>query len=155
MTRDERFIKEAILEAEKALKDGEVPVGAVIVKGNEIIARGRNSRETQRSPLGHAEINAISEASRVLGDWRLDGCELFVTLEPCAMCAGAINASRIRRVVFGAFDPDFGCMGSALDLSRLPNSRVEELLGGILDTECKALMNRFFESSRKGSEEEL
>ena len=154
MTRDEQFMKEAIREAEAAMAEGEVPVGAVIVKDNEIIARGRNNRETLQSPLGHAEINAISDASRHLGDWRLDGCELFVTLEPCAMCAGAINASRIRRVIFGAFDPDYGCMGSALDLSRLPNSRVEELLGGILDTECKALMNRFFEASRKAATEE-
>ena len=149
MTRDERYMLEALAEAKIALCEGEIPVGAVVVKGDEIIARAHNRRENDLRPTAHAELLAIEEAAKAIGDWRLEGCELFVTLEPCAMCSGAVNAARLRRVVFGAFDPEFGCCGSAHDLTLLPNSRVEELLGGVLDKECLEILDSFFKNLRK------
>lgn len=148
MTRDESYMLMAIEQAELALAEGEVPVGAVVVRGDELLAKCRNRRDGDRRPTAHAELLAIEAAAAALGDWRLEGCELFVTLEPCAMCAGAANAARLRRVVFGAFDPEFGCCGSALDLTRLPNSRVEELLGGVLEDQCQRLLRDFFDAKR-------
>lgn len=148
MTRDERYITAALEQAEEAASLGEVPVGAVVVKENDIIARGHNRRETDKNALSHAETEAIRSACELLGDWRLDGCELFVTLEPCAMCAGAILQSRIKRVVFGAFDPAAGCMGSVIDMTLLPIGAPTELLGGVLQRECEDLLKRFFEERR-------
>ncbi len=138
----------AIEEAKKANSIGEIPVGAVIVKDDIVIASGYNRRETDKNALSHAETESIRTACDTLGDWRLTGCELFVTLEPCAMCAGAILASRLRRVVFGAFDPAAGCMGSVMDLTLSPMSPPIELLGGVLQRQCELLLKQFFESKR-------
>ncbi|MBN2201501.1 nucleoside deaminase [bacterium] len=139
----------AIREAEKAFEAGEVPVGAVIVCENRIIGRAHNQTETLRDPTAHAEMIAISAAANTLGSWRLEGCTLYVTLEPCAMCAGAVVLSRIRRVVFGAFDSKAGACGSLRNLvqdARL-NHRVD-LTSGILDAEVSALMKAFFQNLR-------
>lgn len=153
LTRDERYMHEALGEAKRAAAEGEVPVGAVIVLGDEIIARAHNLSEREKSALLHAETGAIAAASKVLGDWRLSGCELFVTLEPCAMCAGAILNSRLRRVVFGAFDAAAGCMGSVTDLSLLPFAPKMELLGGVLEHACADLLKAFFERRRSAKAE--
>lgn len=148
MTRDERYLLAALEEAKRAKDLGEVPVGAVIVKENDVIARGYNRRETDKNALSHAETEAIANACKALGDWRLDGCELFVTLEPCAMCAGAILQSRMARVVFGAFDSAAGCMGSVIDMSLLSIAPPLELLGGVLQRECEDILKHFFEERR-------
>ena len=141
-------MKEAVAEAKKAKTEGEIPVGAVIVKGDEVISRAHNTRERKKNALGHAEIVAIDRACKKLGDWRLSGCEIFVTLEPCAMCAGAIIGSRMSRVVFGAFDPKAGCCGSAENLlARLGDPAPEEL-GGVLQDECETLLETFFKDKR-------
>ena len=145
---DEKFMREAMTEAEKALSEGELPVGAVIVKNGEIIARGRNSREKQKNTLGHAEINAISEACRAVGDWRLNGCTLYVTLEPCVMCTGACINARLDRIVFGAYDKKMGCCGSVADLTALHLDSEPDIFGGILKDECQALLKRFFDQRR-------
>jgi len=148
MTRDERFMSLAAAEAEKALAEGEIPVGAVVVKGDEVMGVGHNRRENDRNPLGHAELAAITEASKKLGDWRLDGCEMFVTLEPCAMCSGAIASCRIRRVVFGAFDSAAGYCISREDLHRFAGARGIEVLGGVRQSECEKLLADFFGKKR-------
>ncbi len=150
MTRDEGYMQLAIREAKLAMDAGEVPVGAVVVQGDRVLARCGNRRERDARPTAHAELLAIEQAALALGDWRLTGCELFVTLEPCAMCSGAVMASRLRRVVFGAFDPDYGCLGSAADLTRLPGCTLEELLGGVLERECRQLLDSFFKKRRGG-----
>ncbi len=142
------FMKEAIFEAQKAYEDGEVPVGAVIVKNGEIIARGRNHREQKQNALSHAEIEAINEACEKLGSWRLDGCELYVTLEPCPMCTGAIINARIKTVVFGAFDNTMGCMDSVINLCDYPLGHKVEIYAGICEDECKAFLQEFFRSLR-------
>src|SRR5699024_5549959 len=116
MKHDEYFMRLALQEAEKALESGEVPIGAVVVYKNEVIASGYNLRETSQTTLSHAELIAINEAKKKVGSWRLEDCTLYVTLEPCAMCAGAIVQSRMRRVVFGAFDPKAGCAGTLMNL---------------------------------------
>ena len=116
MTADERYMKEAIRQARKAYALREVPIGCVIVCGDKIIARGYNRRNTDKNTLSHAELNGIRKASRKLGDWRLEGCTLYVTLEPCQMCAGAIVQARIDRVVIGTMNPKAGCAGSVLNL---------------------------------------
>ncbi len=143
------FMKEALRLAEKAAAAGEVPVGAVVVKNGEIIGRGFNRREELKSPLSHAEIAAIHEASNVLGGWRLSGCDICVTLEPCPMCAGAIINSRINRVFFGAYDNKAGSFGSLTDLSTVKYNSVPEIHGGILETECKEILEAFFKDLRK------
>ena len=120
---DERFMREALALAQAAADEGEVPVGCVVVRGDEIVGRGRNRREGAKSALAHAEIEAIAEACRTLGGWRLWQCTLYVTLEPCPMCAGAIINARIPRVVYGAKEPVNGCCGSAIDLFLLPCSQ--------------------------------
>ena len=141
----------ALLEAEAAAKEGEIPVGALILgpDGN-VIATGRNSRVLEKDPTAHAEVNAIREAARVLGDRVLDGCTLVVTLEPCVMCAGVILAARVPRVVFGAWDDKAGAVGSVYDLlrdGRLPHA-VPEVVGGVRADECAALLERFFRARR-------
>ncbi len=141
----------ALLEAEAAANEGEIPVGALILgpDGN-VIATGRNSRVLEKDPTAHAEVNAIREAARVLGDRVLDGCTLVVTLEPCVMCAGVILAARVPRVVFGAWDDKAGAVGSVYDLlrdGRLPHA-VPEVVGGVRADECAALLGRFFRARR-------
>ena len=145
------YIKEALELAQKAKQLGEVPVGAVIVKDGEIIASGYNRRETYNNALGHAEIMAINEACRKLGSWRLDGCELYVTLEPCPMCAGAIINSRIKRVVFGAFDKKSGSCShdSVVNLLELPYNHTPEVWAGIMETECGKILTDFFDNLRE------
>ena len=141
----------ALLEAEAAANEGEIPVGALILgpDGN-VIATGRNSRVLEKDPTAHAEVNAIREAARVLGDRVLDGCTLVVTLEPCVMCAGVILAARVPRVVFGAWDDKAGAVGSVYDLlrdGRLPHA-LPEVVGGVRADECAALLGRFFRARR-------
>jgi tRNA(adenine34) deaminase len=146
--RDEGFMRRAIALAREAAAEGEVPVGAVIVKDGAVVACGRNRRETGKNALCHAELEAIGEACRVLGGWRLWQCELFVTLEPCPMCAGAVINARIPRVVFGARDPKAGSCGSVVDLFSLPYNHRPEVVGGVLENECAALLTDFFRSLR-------
>jgi len=148
MTRDESYIALAIEQAKLAADMGEVPVGAVVVRRDFVISTGFNRRESNKNPLSHAETEAIKKAAAAVGDWRLSDCEIFVTLEPCAMCAGAILASRMKRVVFGAFDPAAGCFGSAADLSLLSFAPVIEIIGGVLLAECEALLTSFFADKR-------
>ncbi|MBP1577048.1 MAG: nucleoside deaminase [Oscillospiraceae bacterium] len=142
------MMREAINEANAAAALGEVPIGAVIAQNGVIIARGHNLRETDKHALAHAEIVAINEACRKLGGWRLPNCTLYVTLEPCPMCAGAIINSRIDRVVFGAFDPKAGSLGSLIDLSKVPYNHSPQLCGGVLQEECADLLKNFFKSLR-------
>jgi tRNA(adenine34) deaminase len=146
---DQRWMRLAIAEAERAAATGDVPVGAVVVRGDEVVGRGHNRREVDGNPLAHAELLAIRETSRSLGGWRLNGCTLYVTLEPCAMCAGALVNSRVERLVFGAHDPKAGYCGSLGDLARDPrlNHRLE-VSSGVLEEECGGLLKRFFEQLR-------
>ena len=151
MTREEKFIKEAIKLAKISASEGEVPVGAVIVKGDEIIAKGRNTRESTNNATAHAEMQAIEKACKKLNSWRLCGCELYCTLEPCAMCAGAIINTRIQRVVFGAFEPKFGACGSVVNLFDLPFNHKPELISGVLQEQCSKMLTDFFKSIRQSS----
>ena len=146
---DEKFMREALALAQAAADEGEVPVGCVVVRGEEIVGRGRNRRESAKSALAHAEIEAIAEACRNLGGWRLWQCTLYVTLEPCPMCAGAIINARLPRVVYGAKEPTNGCCGSAVDLFMLPCSQKPELVPGVLEEECSALLRAFFRRLRE------
>ncbi|MBP5256606.1 MAG: nucleoside deaminase [Clostridia bacterium] len=148
MTEDERFMSLALGEARAAAAEGETPVGAVIVRGGEVIASAHNTRETSKNALHHAEILCIDRACRRLGGWRLPGCALYVTLEPCPMCAGAVINSRIERVVFGARDGKAGSFGSVTDLSSLPYNHRPEIKGGVLAEECAALLSDFFTGLR-------
>ena len=134
--------------AREGYNAGEIPVGAVIVKDGRIIGEGRNRREEKHDALSHAETEAISAACKTLSDWRLDGCELYVTLEPCPMCTGAIINSRISTVVFGAFDLRAGCMDSVINLCDYPFESRPEIFAGIMEDECKELLTRFFEEIR-------
>ena len=142
-------MRAALAEAEAAAESGEVPVGAVVVAGGEIIARGHNRSETDNDPSAHAEIVALREAARRTGNYRLTDATLYVTLEPCAMCMGALVQARIERLVFGAYDPKAGAAGSAIDLSDSPsfNHRFE-INGGVLAEECGSVLKAFFESRR-------
>jgi tRNA(adenine34) deaminase len=145
------FMKEALLEAQDALCEGEIPVGAVIVKDGAVIGRGHNGRKSKASPLAHAEISALTGAAERLGNWRLDRCTIYVTLEPCAMCAGAIVQCRLGRVVYGARDPKAGACGSLYNIPADPRMYHRcEVKGGILKDECAALLRLFFERRRKG-----
>lgn len=146
---DVDYMREALREAEIAYELGEVPVGAVLVRDGEIITRAHNTRETAFSAIAHAEITAIATACEVLHGWRLDGCTLYVTLEPCPMCAGAIINARIPRVVFGATDASMGAMGSVLRLTRYPLSFTPLVSSGVLASECGAILTRFFREQRK------
>lgn len=147
---DQAWMMEAIAEAGKAEQLGEVPIGAVIVKNNEIIGRGYNLRETSLDPTAHAEMVAIRDAAERVGAWRLLDCTLYVTLEPCPMCAGAIVQSRIKRVVYGTTDPKAGCAGTLMNLLQEPRFNHEtELTSGILQPECAALLTQFFRRLRE------
>ena len=140
---------EAALElARQAAAEGEVPVGAVVVQEDRIIGRGRNTRESAKTPFGHAEIAAIESACKTRGDWRLTGCTLYVTLEPCPMCCGALLAARIERVVFGAYDPTAGACVSRLCLSELPHAVLPQVIGGYMEAECRELMQEMFRDRR-------
>lgn len=142
------FMKIAIKEAKKAAAEGEVPVGAVIVKDGEIIAKGRNTREKEQSALGHAEINAIKKACKKLDSWRLDDCEIYVTMEPCPMCAGAIINARIPTVVFGAFDAKMGSFDSCVNLATVGFDFTPEIYAGICEDECTKIVKNFFKEIR-------
>lgn len=146
-----KYMEQALLLARKAGSEGEIPVGAVIVKDGRIIAEGVNRRERCENALGHAEIEAISNACKLLGSWRLNGCELYVTLEPCPMCAGAIINSRLDRVVFGAFDKKAGSAShdSVINLFALPYNHRPEVTAGIMERECSAVLSEFFENIRE------
>lgn len=149
MENRRKFMKEALLLAEKAAEKGEVPVGAVIAFENKIIGRGYNKREGMQNALCHAEIEAVNEACRTLGSWRLTGCEMFVTLEPCPMCTGAIINSRIDSVVFGAHDETMGCMGGLTNLTDLPSLYKPQIVGGYMEAECSLLLSDFFSKLRE------
>ena len=141
---EEKLMKEALKEAKKAYEKDEIPVGAVIVKDGKIIARAHNLKETKNSALAHAEILAIKKATKKLNNWRLLDCEMYVTLEPCPMCTGAIINSRIKTVVFGAYDLNSGSMDSVINLCDYPYEKTPEVYGGICEDECAALLSEFF-----------
>ena len=142
-------MKEALKEAKKAYLLGEVPVGAVIVYEGKIIARGHNTREIKQTVLGHAEINAIQKASKKIGSWRLEDCDIYVTLEPCAMCSGAIIQSRIKNLYFGAYDLKTGVCGSVLNLFEYPFNHKVNVVGGVLEDECSRILKDFFKELRQ------
>ena len=150
MTEQERFMKEAIKQAKKAGALKEVPIGCVIVSEGKIIARGYNRRNTDKNTLSHAELNAIRKASRKLGDWRLEGCTMYVTLEPCQMCSGALVQSRIDEVVIGAMNPKAGCAGSVMNLLETEgfNHKVK-ITKGVLEEECSRMLSDFFRELRE------
>ena len=152
MERDRRFMLEAMHQAQLAAMEGEVPVGAVCVLGDRIVSVGRNRRECDRNALAHAELEAISEACRVLGGWRLWQCELYVTLEPCPMCTGAIINSRIKRLVYGAYDPKAGSCGSVVNLFELPYNHRPEMVGGFMEEPCAEQLRSFFKKLREKKE---
>lgn len=149
LTEDEKYMKEALKEAKKAYKLGEVPIGCVIVYEGKIIGRGYNRRNTDKSTLCHAEITAIKKASKYIGDWRLEGCTLYVTLEPCQMCAGAIVQARIDRVVMGSMNPKAGCAGSLLNILQMDvfNHQVD-ITRDIYVEECSEILTKFFKELR-------
>ena len=142
-------MKEALLLAKQAAKEGEVPVGAVIVQNDKIIAKGRNQREQKHNALSHAEIEAINEACKNKGDWHLDDCEMYVTLEPCPMCAGAIINARIKTLIFGAYDHKAGSIDSVINLCDYPYNHKPEIYGGICEDDCLEVLKTFFENLRK------
>lgn len=146
---DRELMQAAIALAREAAADGEVPVGAVVTRNGEIVSVGRNRREKDKNALAHAEIEAIDRACKALGGWRLWECELFVTLEPCPMCAGAIINSRIKRVVFGAYDPKAGSCGSVNNLFSFPYNHSPEVEGGFMQDECALLLKQFFAELRR------
>lgn len=156
MTEQEKYMKAAMTQAKKAYALGEVPIGCVIVHEGKIIGRGYNRRNTDKNTLAHAEITAINKASRKIGDWRLEDCTLYVTLEPCQMCSGAIVQSRMKKVVVGCMNPKAGCAGSILNLLQMEefNHQVE-LEIGVLEEECSALMKNFFKELREKRKAEV
>ena len=146
----EKYMRLALQQARSALAEGEIPVGCVITdKDGKVIGKGQNTRERTRSALGHAELSAIDEACRAFGDWRLDGCTIYITLEPCPMCAGAIINSRIPCVVFGAREENFGSCGSVIDLFSERYGHHPAVYSGVLEKECTALLTGFFKEIRK------
>ena len=151
---DEDYMREALSLAKKAFELGEVPVGAVAVWEGKIVGRGMNLRETDKNALRHAEIAAIDEACKNLGGWRLWKCDLYVTLDPCPMCAGAIINSRVKRVIYGAKDPKAGSCGSLTNLFEMPYNHKPEVVSGILEEECSALLKSFFEKLREKRKKE-
>ncbi|MDE0564347.1 tRNA adenosine(34) deaminase TadA [Exiguobacterium sp. B2(2022)] len=155
MERDERFMQLAIEEAKKAEVIGEVPIGCVIVKGDEVIATGHNRRETDLLAAAHAEMIAIEAANEALGNWRLEDCELYVTLEPCPMCAGAIVLSRVKRVIFGAHDPKGGCCGTLMNLVQDERfNHQADVTENVLAEECGRLLTDFFRTLRERKKQE-
>lgn len=145
---NEEIMKVALALADEAAKEDEVPVGAVVTKDGEIVGTGRNRREKGKNALYHAEIEAIDSACKKLGGWRLWQCELFVTLEPCPMCSGAIINSRIKKVTFGAYDKKAGCCGSVTDMFSFPFNHKPEIVGGFMEEECAAKLSDFFKKLR-------
>ena len=152
---EEKYMKEALKQAKKAYALGEVPIGCVIVHEGKIIGRGYNRRNTDKNTLAHAEITAINKASKVIGDWRLEECTLYVTLEPCQMCAGAIVQARIPEVVMGCMNPKAGCAGSILNILEMPqfNHQVR-VTRGILEADCSQMLKVFFEELRIRNKQE-
>jgi len=150
MTQDEKYMKAAIREAKKAYALDEVPIGCVIVQNDKIIARGYNRRNTDKNTLAHAELSAIKKASKKNGDWRLEDCTMYVTLEPCQMCAGAIVQSRLGKVVIGSMNPKAGCAGSVINLLQMKqfNHQVE-MEKGVLEEECSRMLSGFFQELRE------
>lgn len=149
MTEDERYMREALRQARKAEKLDEVPIGCVLVKEGKIVARGYNRRNTDKNTLSHAELNAIRRASRREGDWRLEECTMYITLEPCPMCAGAIVQARIPRVVIGSMNAKAGCAGSVLNLLQVERfNHQTEITRGVLEQECSAMLSDFFRRLR-------
>jgi len=146
---DEIYMSLAMEQAGFAYDMDEVPVGAIIIKDGNVIARAHNMRETIKSPVAHAEIEAIMQAAGEVGGWRLDGCTLYVTLEPCPMCAGAIINARIPRVVFGAYDPKAGAMGTLYDLAEGKLNHKPEVTGGVMKEECGQILSRYFKEKRR------
>ena len=149
LTPDEKYMKMALKQAQKAMELGEVPIGCVIVYENKVIGRGYNRRNTDKNTLSHAEITAINKASKKIGDWRLEGCTLYVTLEPCQMCSGAIVQARVDRVVMGTMNPKAGCAGSILNILQMEefNHQVE-ITTGVLAEECTQILTSFFKDLR-------
>lgn len=156
MTEQEKFMKAALKLAQKAAEEGEVPVGCVVVCDGKIVGRGRNRRETKKTALGHAELEAIQKACKKLGGWRLHRCDLYVTLEPCPMCAGAIINARIRNVYYGASDQKAGSCGSLVNLFEIPYNHKPEIVPGLMQPECTEELQRFFQAlrARKKTEKE-
>ena len=150
MTQDEKYMRAASREAKKAYALDEVPIGCVIVQKDKIIARGYNRRNTDKNALAHAELAAIKKASRKTGDWRLEDCTMYVTLEPCQMCAGAIVQSRLGKVVIASMNPKAGCAGSVINLLQMKefNHQVE-MVTGVLEEECSAMLSSFFQELRE------
>ena len=155
LTTDEKYMKEAMKQAKKALKAGDVPIGCVIVYEDKIIARGYNKRNAKKTTLAHAELLAMAKASKVIGDWRLEDCTMYVTLEPCQMCAGAIVQARIPKVVIGTMNPKAGCAGSVLNLLQIEqfNHQVE-VVYDVLKEECSIMLSDFFRSLRELKKQE-
>lgn len=155
MTQDEKYMRAALREAKKAYALDEVPIGCVIVQNDKIIARGYNRRNTDKNTLAHAEIAAIKKASKKTGDWRLEDCTMYVTLEPCQMCAGAIVQSRLAKVVIGSMNPKAGCAGSVLNLLQMKefNHQVE-MVKGVLEEECSKMLSGFFQELREKKNQE-
>lgn len=150
MTEDEKYMKAALRLAKKAAALDEVPIGCVIVREGKIIARGYNRRNTDKSPLAHGEIIAIKKAAKTVGDWRLEDCTLYVTLEPCQMCAGAIIQARIPKVVMGTMNSKAGCAGSVINILQMDGfNHKAEIVKGVLEDECKELMQVFFKDLRR------
>ena len=154
MTEQEKFMKAALKLARKAAEEGEVPVGCVVVCDGKIVGRGRNRRETKKTALGHAELEAIGKACRKLGGWRLHKCDLYVTLEPCPMCTGAIINARIRTVYYGAPDPKAGSCGTLVNLFELPYNHQPAVVGGLLEDECAGALRDFFRGLRERKKRE-
>jgi tRNA(adenine34) deaminase len=149
MNIDEKYMREALRQAGKAIRLGEVPIGCVIVYQDKIIGRGYNKRNTKKTTLAHAELIAIEKASKRMGDWRLEDCTMYVTLEPCQMCAGAIIQARIKKVVVGTMNPKAGCAGSILNLLQMEEfNHQAELVTGILEKECTDILQDFFKDLR-------
>ena len=146
---NEKYMREALKQAKKALAIGEVPIGCVIVCDGKIVGRGYNKRNTNKTTLAHAELIAIDRASRKLGDWRLEGCDMYVTLEPCQMSSGAIVQSRMDRVIIGAMNPQAGCAGSILNILQMEefNHQVE-IIRGVMEEECSQVLQEFFRALR-------
>ena len=155
LNEDERFMKEAMKQAMKAEALDEVPIGCVIVREGRIIARGYNRRNTDKSTVSHAEINAIRKASKVTGDWRLEECTIYITLEPCQMCAGAIVQARIDRAVIGCMNPKAGCAGSVMNLLQVERfNHQTEITRGVLEEECSFMLTDFFRRLRNDKKTE-
>ncbi len=155
MTQDEKWMQKAWKQAKAAAKKGEVPVGAVVVKDGRVIARAHNLRESAKDPTAHAKVGAVRRAAKKRGGWRLSGCVLYVTMEPCPMCAGAAVNARLERVVFGAYDEKAGCCGTVLDFSgQAKFNHAFEVTGGVWEAQCRAILQDFFRDKRKKRQKE-